>query len=480
MTVAQRIYLHHLPHTQRSFIMKQIDFEHGKITDNILRASIPMLVAEVLSLLYNIVDRIYIARIPDVGTTALGAVGLCFPIITIILAFSNLFGSGGAPLFSIERGRKDTKESSMIMNTSFFLICVCALLLMAVGMIFAKPILLLFGSSENGLIYAYPYLMIYLLGTFPSMVATGMNPFINAQGYSLVGMCSVAIGAAANLLLDPLFIFVFGLGVQGAAVATVLSQLLSASFVLLFLTKRAELRVRFLRKTEFSQCSGYAKNIVSLGTSGFVMQLTNSLVTICCNNVLSVTGGDIYISVMTIISSVRQLVETPIYALTEGTSPILSYNYGARRPSRVKNSGIVMALMVFGYTAIMWSLIILAPGMLIRIFSSDSVLVADAIPALKQYFAAFIFMDLQYIGQTTFKSLNKKKQAIFFSLLRKVFIVVPLTYLMPYTLHMGTDGVFLAEPVSNVIGGSFCFITMLCTVLPELKRMGQDNAAVGR
>ena len=210
------------------------------------------------------------------------------------------------------------------------------------------------------------------------------------------------------------------------------------------------------------------------------MQLTNSLVTICCNNVLSVTGGDIYISVMTIISSVRQLVETPIYALTEGTSPILSYNYGARRPSRVKNSGIVMALMVFGYTAIMWSLIILAPGMLIRIFSSDSVLVADAIPALKQYFAAFIFMDLQYIGQTTFKSLNKKKQAIFFSLLRKVFIVVPLTYLMPYTLHMGTDGVFLAEPVSNVIGGSFCFITMLCTILPELKRMGQDTAVAHR
>ena len=218
--------------------MKQIDFEHGKITDNILRASIPMLVAEVLSLLYNIVDRIYIARIPDVGTTALGAVGLCFPIITIILAFSNLFGSGGAPLFSIERGRKDTKESSMIMNTSFFLICVCALLLMAVGMIFAKPILLLFGSSENGLIYAYPYLMIYLLGTFPSMVSTGMNPFINAQGYATTGMFSVAIGAIANLILDPVFIFVFGLGIRGAAIATVLSQILSAAFVLYFLRKR--------------------------------------------------------------------------------------------------------------------------------------------------------------------------------------------------------------------------------------------------
>ena len=200
--------------------MKQIDFENGKITDNILRASVPMLVAEVLSLLYNIVDRIYIARIPDVGTTALGSVGLCFPIITIILAFSNLFGSGGAPLFSIERGRKDNREASMIMNTSFFLICVCSLILMAVGMIFAKPILILFGSSESGLVYAYPYLMIYLIGTFPSMVSTGMNPFINAQGYATTGMFSVAIGAVANLILDPVFIFVFGLGIRGAAIAT--------------------------------------------------------------------------------------------------------------------------------------------------------------------------------------------------------------------------------------------------------------------
>ena len=460
--------------------MKRIDFENGTVTGNILGAALPMLVAQILNLLYNIVDRIYIARIPGCGTAALGAVGLCFPLIVILSAFANLFGSGGAPLFSIYRGKKETEQANRIMNTSFTMVCVSAILLMTIGLVFARPLLVLFGASADALTYAYPYMILYLIGTLPSMIAVGMNPFINAQGYSLVGMCSVAIGAAANLLLDPLFIFVFGLGVQGAAVATVLSQLLSASFVLFFLTKKAELKVRFLRKAEFSQCIGFAKNIVSLGTSGFVMQLTNSLVTICCNNVLSVTGGDIYISVMTIVSSVRQLVETPIYAITEGTSPILSYNYGARRPSRVKNSGIVMALMVFGYTAIMWSLIILAPGMLIRIFSSDSVLVADAIPALKQYFAAFIFMDLQYIGQTIFKSLNKKKQAIFFSLLRKVFIVVPLTYLMPYALHMGTDGVFLAEPVSNVIGGSLCFITMLYIVLPELKRMGSDTAAARR
>ena len=451
--------------------MKQIDFENGKITDNILRASVPMLVAEVLSLLYNIVDRIYIARIPDVGTTALGSVGLCFPIITIILAFSNLFGSGGAPLFSIERGRKDNREASMIMNTSFFLICVCSLILMAVGMIFAKPILILFGSSESGLVYAYPYLMIYLIGTFPSMVSTGMNPFINAQGYSTTGMFSVTIGAVANIILDPLFIFVFGLGVNGAAIATVISQILSAVFVFYFLRKKAEIKVRLLHKNEFSSCLSIAKNIITLGTAGFIMQLTNSLVSICCNNVLYVTGGDVYISVMTIISSVRQMVETPIYAITEGSSPIISYNYGARRPERVKKAGIVMAVMALIYTGITWSIIILAPKYLIMIFSSDATLIKDVVPALKLYFAAFIFMDLQYIGQTVFKSLNKRKQAIFFSLLRKVFIVVPLTYILPYALHMGTDGVFMAEPVSNVIGGSMCFITMLFTVLPELNRM---------
>ena len=205
------------------------------------------------------------------------------------------------------------------------------------------------------------------------------------------------------------------------------------------------------------------------------MQLTNSLVSICCNNVLSVTGGDIYISVMTIISSVRQLVETPIYAMNEGSSPILSYNYGAHRPKRVKQAIGTMAVMIFVYTAAMWSVIIVAPHFLIGIFSSDSELIKDAVPALKLYFAAFIFMDLQYIGQTTFKSLNKKKQAIFFSLLRKVFIVVPLTYFLPYGLHMGTDGVFMAEPVSNVIGGSLCFITMLVTILPELNKMGNSR-----
>ena len=457
--------------------MKRIDFENGTITNNILGAAIPMLAAQIFSLLYNIVDRIYIARIPGIGTTALGAVGLCFPIIVIITAFSNLFGSGGAPLFSISQGMKDSRQSQKIMHTAFSMLCISALVLMSLGMLFARPLLLLFGASSSALSYAYPYLVIYLIGTLPSMIATGMNPFINAQGYSTIGMLTVAIGAIANLLLDPLFIFVFGLGIRGAAIATVLSQLLSAVFVLYFLRRKAEIKVRLLRLFELPSCKKYAGNIISLGTAGFIMQLTNSLVSICCNHVLSVTGGDIYISVMTIISSVRQLVETPIYAMNEGASPVLSYNYGARRPKRVKKAGIAMGLMIIFYTCLMWSVIILAPHALICIFSSDSALTKAAVPALKLYFAAFIFMDLQYMGQTVFKSLNKKKQAIFFSLLRKVFIVVPLTYLLPYMFHMGTDGVFLAEPVSNVIGGTMCFITMLLTVLPELKRMEQNESS---
>ena len=192
--------------------MKRIDFDNGKITTNILQAALPMLVAQILSLLYNIVDRIYIARIPDIGTTALGAVGLCFPIIVIITAFSNLFGSGGAPLFSIERGRGDKERAGQIMNTSFFMLTVCAVILMCIGFLFARPILRLFGASENALIYAYPYIMIYLIGTFPSMIATGMNPFINAQGYATTGMISVVIGAVANIVLDPLFFLYFILG----------------------------------------------------------------------------------------------------------------------------------------------------------------------------------------------------------------------------------------------------------------------------
>ena len=224
--------------------MRQIDFEHGGIAQNILKAALPMLVAQVLNLLYNIVDRIYIARIPDIGTAALGAVGLCFPIIVIITAFSNLFGSGGAPLFAIARGSGDKARAGLILNLACTLLLCCAGVLMVIGLLFARPILVLFGASPEALQYALPYLMLYLLGTYPSMLTTGLNPFINAQGYATAGMLSVVIGAAANLVLDPVFIFVLGMGIRGAAAATVLSQLLSAAFVVYFLRCKSEYRVQ--------------------------------------------------------------------------------------------------------------------------------------------------------------------------------------------------------------------------------------------
>nr|WP_243100548.1 MATE family efflux transporter [Roseburia sp. AM59-24XD] len=232
--------------------MKRIDFEKGTVTGNILGAALPMLVAQILNLLYNIVDRIYIARIPETGTKALGAVGLCFPLITIITAFANLFGGGGAPLFSIYRGQKEESKAVRIMNTSFTMLCLGAVILMCFGLFLARPLLVLFGASADALPYAYPYMMIYLIGTLPSMIAVGMNPFINAQGYALIGMSSVAIGAVANLVLDPLFIFVFGLGVEGAAIATVISQFLSATFVGHFLTRRLNLRYAFCEKRSFA------------------------------------------------------------------------------------------------------------------------------------------------------------------------------------------------------------------------------------
>ena len=456
--------------------MKRVDFANGKILQNILQTMLPLLAAQILNLLYTIVDRIYIARIPKIGTTALGAVGLCFPLIILITAFTNLFGMGGAPLFAIERGRRNDAKAAEYMNTAFFLLVSTAVLLTAAGEITAGPVLSLFGASGQSMAHALPYLRIYLAGTLFSMIATGMNPYINAQGFSLVGMTTVLIGAGANILLDPLFIFVFGMGVRGAAAATVLSQFLSALFVLRFLFGRqADPKLQLFSKEEIRSCGKTAAAIASLGMASFIMMFTNSLVQFCANRVLVRTGGDIYVTVMTIISSSRQVIETPILAISEGAAPIISYNYGARKPDKVKEAGLLMWLMGLFYSLAMWLLMRARPEWFISIFSSDRTILSDAVPAFHLYFSAFIFMIFQYGGQTMFKSLNKKGHAMFFSLFRKVIIVVPLTFLLPYAFHLGTDGVFLAEPVSNIIGGLACFITMLLTVTPELRRMKEPS-----
>lgn len=448
--------------------MKRIDFDNGTITKNIIQTALPMLVAQIISLLYSIVDRIYIGRIEGYGTQALGAIGLCFPIIILIGGFTNMFGLGGAPLFSIELGRNDRKKAGDVLNTAFRLEVMAGLILMVFCELFASPVLSVFGATADELMYSVPYIRIYLTGTVFIMVSTGMNPYINAQGYSTVGMKSVLVGAVSNIILDPIFIFTLGWGVNGAAVATVVSQLFSMLFVLKFLLgPENEFPIHFRDMSKFP----YVKEIVSLGLSPFVMQCTNSMVSVACNSVLMKTGGTMYVSVMTIISSVRQILDTPILAITEGASPTISYDYGAGRPKRVRKAIALMSVTAVAYTCLMWILIEMFPLLFVKIFSDDIALQQTALEPLHLYFFAFVFQAFQYSGQTVFKALNKKKQAIFFSLFRKVIMVVPLTYLLPYALKMGTDGVFAAEPISNLIGGLACFITMTAIIIPELKRM---------
>ncbi|MCR5656848.1 MAG: MATE family efflux transporter [Butyrivibrio sp.] len=450
--------------------MKQIDFKNGKTLNIILATAIPMLVAQILNLLYNIVDRIYIARIPSVGTQALGAVGLCFPIVILVTAFTNMYGSGGAPLFSMARGKGDITEASAIQNTSFFLLIATSIPLLLIGELFGAPILRLFGASEAALIYALPYLRIYMIGTTFSMIATGMNPFINAQGFSIVGMTTVIVGAFANIVLDPIFIFALGMGIEGAAIATVISQALSALYVLIFIFgKKTPIPVKILSLSEIKRSGERAKNIIGLGTAAFIMQFTNALVQICCNNVLSDVGGDIYISIMTIVNSARQMIETPLLAITEGSSPVISYNYGARRYDKVKKAIALMFILDFGYSIVIWLIIRIFPAHIIGIFSSDTTILMDAVPAFNLYFSTFIFMTFQHTGQVVFKSLGRKGHAIFFSLFRKAVIVVSLTYALPYIFGMGVNGVFAAEPISNVVGGGACFITMIFTVRKMLR-----------
>ena len=456
--------------------MKQVDFENGSTASNIFQTALPMMAAQILNLLYSIVDRIYIGRIPGSGTMALGGVGLCFPIVIMVIAFTNLYGSGGGALCAIERGKGENEQAANIMNLSFFMLLATGLVLMITGEIFSRPILYLFGASEDNIAFALVYLRIYLIGTVFTMTAGGINPFINAQGFSMVGMATVLTGAVMNIILDPILIFGFHLGIEGAAIATVVSQFFSACYAIWFLKgPRAELKLRLMSISEFRKHLSTAGEIISLGFASFVMSFTNSLVSICCNNTLAHFGGSIYVSVMTMISSIRQIIDTPINSLTEGASPILSYNYGAKKASRVRETIRLVTILGISYTFLMWLALRLFPEAFIRIFTNDEEIIADTVQAMRIYFAAFVFQSLQYSGQTVFKALGKKKRAIFFSLLRKVVLVIPLTFMFPYVFHMGTNGVFLAEPVSNVLGGGACFITMLLTIMPELKQMEEQS-----
>lgn len=437
------------------------DFSKGSMVRNIMSMAIPMTTAQLVNVLYNIVDRIYISMIPDVGFTALTGLGICLPAISIVAAFANLFGMGGAPLCSIERGRSNNEEAERIMGNSFVMLVASGIVLTALGILIRRPMLYMFGASDNTYPYAESYLTIYLLGNVFVMISLGMNNFINSQGFGRTGMATVLIGAVLNIILDPVFIFLFGMGVQGAAIATVISQFVSALWVLRFLTGKKAIFT--LKKSAFVLNGGRIKRILGLGVSGFVMQVTNSLIQFLCNSTLQLFGGDLYVGIMTVINSVREVVSMPVLGLTNGAQPVIGYNYGAMKFGRVKSGIRTITVMSLGYSISMWALIRSFPSFFIRIFDDDPAVLQAGIPAMRLFFLCFFFMALQFSGQTVFLALAKSRYAVFFSIFRKVVLVIPLVILLP-RIGLGTSGVFMAEPISELIGGTACFVTMMLVV----------------
>ena len=445
--------------------MKEIDYGKGAVWKCIVAQAIPLTVAQFVQLLYNVIDRIYIGHMGDGHSLVLTGVGLTFPIITLIMAFTALFGVGGVPLFAIERGRGNTEKAGRIMGVSFSLLLISSVILIAFGYLFHRPILFAFGASEDSYVYASQYLRIYLVGTSFSMLATGLNGYINAQGFPRIGMLSTVIGAIINIVLDPLFIFVLGMGVRGAALATVISQVISALWVLRFITGKKALIPLTGRNITLDK--RIIVDIIRLGTSNFIMQGTNCAVQIVCNRTLQIYGGDLYVGIMTVANSVREIFMLPISGIIGGAQPVISYNYGAKAYKRVKDGINFNTVLGAAYTLLAWLLVIAVPHFWFKMFSDDVMMMDAGIEALKVYFFGFVFMAFQFAGQSTFQALGDAGHAIFFSLLRKAFIVVPLTLFLPF-IGFGVTGVFLAEPISNVIGGIASYTTMRLTVYKKL------------
>ena len=441
------------------------DFSQGSVKRLILAQALPLTLAQAVQLLYNIVDRIYIGHMEEIGDLALTGLGITFPVIVIIAAFTVLFGTGGTTLFSLARGRGDEEEAENILGNVFALLCISSVFLFLFCYFLRRPILFLFGASEDSFFYADEYLKIYLFGTVFSMLSTGLNGYINAQGFPRIGMVTTVMGAIINIILDPIFIFAMDMDVSGAALATMISQAVSALWVLRFLTgKRAILRLKREKiRIDFARM----KKIVSLGLPGFVMQGTNSLVSIVCNNQLQMYGGDLYVGIMTVINSVREMISLPVSGISHGAQPVLGFNYGAEKNERVKEGIRFTAILGTLYTLLAWIVVMLIPQQLIGIFSSEAETIAIGAKMLNIYFFGFVFMAFQFAGQSTFQALGKAKQAIFFSLLRKALIVVPLTLWLP-SVGFGVSGVFLAEPISNALGGLACLITMYLTIYRKL------------
>ena len=444
----------------------------------LLRLALPTVTAQIINMLYNIVDRIYIGHIPVTGALALTGVGVCLPLIMIVSAFAALVSNGGAPRATIFMGRKDLDSAEKTLGNCFCLQIIVSCVLTAVLLLWNREALLLFGASGNTIDYATDYMDVYAIGTIFVQLTLGMNAFITAQGFAKTGMLSVLIGAVSNIVLDPLFIFAFDMGVQGAALATVISQAISCIWVLSFLLgKRSVWRIR--RKNLILRSKIILPSL-ALGLAGFIMQSSESIISVCFNSSLLKYGGDVAVGAMTILSSVMQFAMLPLQGLGQGAQPIISYNYGARNVERVKAGFKLLLKVSLGYSTLLWLFVMLFPQAFAAVFTTDAALIAFTQTALRIYMAVMLLFGIQMACQMTFNALGMAKSSILVAVMRKFILLIPLIYIMPQILRADqTTAVYLAEPIADAIAVTFTAVLFTFRFRKVLSEISGKEPAPG-
>ena len=451
-------------------MQKNKDLGSGSIPRLLAQLAIPAVVAQIINLLYNIVDRIYIGHIPEVGTAALTGVGLFMPMLMLINAFAMLAGSGGAPLAAIAMGQENHEKAERIMANCFTLLLIFAAVLTTLFYIFAPRLLTLFGASEDTIGYALDYARVYILGSVTVLVVLGMNPFVTTQGFAKISMLTTVIGAGINIILDPIFIFALGLGVKGAAIATVISQAVGACWILRFLT--GEKSILKLRRSNMRLSAEIVGPVFALGVSTFVMLSTESLLSMSFTASLSKFGGDIAVGAMTVITSISQLVTMPMQGICQGGQPIISFNYGAGNRERVKKAFFTEFLVCVAYGVFCWALIMVMPELFAAIFTEDGELIGYTAWALRVYMAGIFALGFQISCQQSFVALGQAKVSLLLACLRKIVLLIPLIFLLPVFFENKVFAVFLAEPVSDIIAAAVTttmFFTRLNRILEQKK-----------
>ena len=448
------------------------DMGTERVSKLLAQLAIPAVVAQVINLLYNIVDRIYIGHIPDIGASALTGVGLFTPILMLLNAFAMLAGSGGAPRAAIAKGQQDQKGAEKIMGNCFALLLLLAVVLTTTGYIFAPQLLRMFGASDVTLPYAVAYARIYILGSVFVLLVMGMNPFITTQGFAKISMMTTVIGAVINIILDPIFIFALKMGVQGAALATVLSQAVGAVWILRFLSGKKT--ILHLRKENFQLEKDVIMPCLALGISTFVMLSTESILSVSFTSSLSRYGGDIAVGAMTIITSISQLVSMPLQGICQGGQPIISYNYGAHNENRVKEAFFTQFKVCVSFSVVCWMIILLVPQVFAHMFSGNAELVQYTSWALRIYMAGIFSQGFQLCCQQSFVALGQAKISLFLACLRKLILLIPLIFLLPVFLENKVFAVFLAEPVSDILAATVTTTVFLSKFNGILKR-GPEN-----